>query len=394
MSNFTFTRVPSTKVAVSVVESGLVSADNTIVIIGRRAASGGSATNNVPVLINNYGDPVAVVAEAAGLFGTASEIGGMIVAAINAIKGSDLGNIAYPPILAICMANAATNASLAACLAANVQLPMPFVTTPFAITDSTASAALSAHLTLISGSDRGANGQFGSFGIMGSQDTTSNTTTASIALALQNILVPWLRDASAGNTTPNINAAAMAVFAANGVPYLPLNDIKIGGLVAPAAATDWHTSGDSGTIALGLTGGVIPLYVGASGEMRISRAVTALRTVSGTPDSSYYDLQDWQKLYYFRANAYNLAQQPRYKVAHATDAKLLALKSEIIALAKDFEVLEMFQHVDELVKLFTVTRPEGNRYAAVYYAPSNVVPGFHNKGIDIVGTSLFDTLSL
>lgn len=395
---FSFTRVPSTKVSVSVVESGLVAGNNTLVIVGRRlnnsGSDGGTGTNLIPTTIENFGDPVAALAEAEGLFGVASELSQMIVAAITAIKGSDLQNPVYPPIIAIAMGHATTHSDLAATLAANVTIPMPHLVQPFAITDATASAALVAHLNLISASDRGTNGQFGSFGYMGSLDTTSNTTTATIALATQYILAPWLRDTGPAQPIHVVTAAFAAICAANDVPYLPLNGVKIGGLLAPVASADWHTSGDAGTEELGLAGGAVPLMIGPAGEVRISRTVTTLRTVVGVVDSSYYDMQDWQVLYFYRLNAYNLANQPRYKIAHATDAKLLSLKSELIALAKDFEVLEMFQHVDDLVKLWTVTRPLGNRFAAVYYVPVNVVPGFHNKGIGLVGTELFDTFNI
>lgn len=391
--SFSFTRNPSTKVSVDVQPSGLVGADDELIIIGRRAASGGSAVNNVPTQIENYGDPVAAATEAATLFGTSSEIGAMIVAAVKAVLNSDKTDKKFPTIKAICMANAAASSTLAATLAANIGLPMPYVVIPWAATDATAYGALKTHLLAISASDRGANNQFGSFGVMGSLDTLSNTTTATQAIGYEGILVPWLRDTGPAQAVYEVAAAFAGALAANGQPYLPMNDLVIGSLIAPAAKSDWHTTGDAGTISLGLASGAIPLYIGSDGSVKVSRSVTTYRP-DGAEASSYYDYQDWAVLYYYRKNAYILSRQTRYRIAKATDKKLRALKSELIQLAKDFETLEMFQHVDELVEQFTVTRPLDNRYAGVYEIPVNVVPGFHNKGIAVHGTTQFDTFAL
>ena len=104
--NFTFTRVPSTKVSVDISVSGLVAADDLLVVIGRRGATGGTATSLAQNLIANFGDPVAVATECDGLFGTGAEISEMIVAAV---KGNYYGGQAekkFPKIIAIAMANA------------------------------------------------------------------------------------------------------------------------------------------------------------------------------------------------------------------------------------------------------------------------------------------------
>ena len=395
MSTFTFTRTPSTKVAVSTSLSGLVKADNELIIIGRRGASGGSATNSSPVQISNFGDPLAAQTKCDGLFGASAEISEMVVAAINSnLYGSK--DPAYPTIKAICMANTATSSDLAALLAANIALPMPFVVTPFPVTDSTALTALKSHVEAISKSDRGQNGQFGSFGFMATDGTLSAATTAGISAASQNICVPWLRDSATtkANKIHVLAASYAATCAANGTPFFPLNGVKLGGLVAPVSPADWHTGGDTGTVSLGLDSGVVPLTVLSDGSVHISRSITSLRTIPASADASYFDMQDWQSLYYYRKNAYLLAQQPRYAVAKATDSKLKALGSELISLAKQFEQLEIFQNVDKLVKDFDVQRSPTNRSAAIYTIPVNVVPGFHNQGIDVIGTTKYDSFIL
>jgi phage tail sheath gpL-like len=392
---FNFNRNPSTKVGVGIETSGLVSADNELVIVGRRAASGGSATNHVPAQIENYGDPVAAKAEADALFGADSELGAAIVAAIKGVKESTLLSKKFPSIKAIAIASNATSAALAAALQANPALPMPFLALPFPLTDSAALTAAKAHMASINGDDRGDNGQFGSFAVLATDGTLSAATTSGEAAASESILAPWLRDTGSTKANPIhcVAAAYAAVCASIGVPFLPLNGVKVGGLLPPSAA-DYHTSGDAGSVALGLDSGLVPLTVGADGAVKISRSITTYRPVAAVEADSYYDMQDWQVLFYYRKNAYALAQQPRYAVAKATDQKLLSLKSELISLAKDFEAQEMFQYVDKLVSEFKVNRVPSNRHASVYQIPVNVVPGFMNKGVGLLGTNKYDSFTL
>jgi phage tail sheath gpL-like len=393
-SNFSFTRNPSTKVRVKTELLSLAKIDNTLVLIGRMAAAGTTATANVPYTVENFGDSLAAKAECEPLFGVGSECVEMVVAAIDAINGSDLEPKAYPVIKVIPMANADTD--LAATLAANINMPMPFVVMPFGADVSARLTELRTHVEAISGEDKGRNGQFGSFGFAALDVSTGSATPVGVGAASKNIMIPWLRD-SAGtkkNKLHEVASAVAAICATNAAPYLPLNEVEIGGLEAPDSAADWHGDGDTGTCALGLSAGLIPLMVNHRGKVCISRTVTTLRSDAAQEDVAYYDMQDWQKLYAFRSNVFSLARQPRYKRAHASDAKLKALKSEIIVLAKTFESLEMFQYVDKLAEEFVVARDPANRHAGVYTIPLNVVPGFHNKGIELIGTNKFDSFIL
>jgi phage tail sheath gpL-like len=392
----TFTRNPSTKISVDTILSGLVPAENTLVLIGRMAASGSTVTANVQQVILNYGDPVAAATECAGYFGANSEIGGMVVAAIKGVQNSNQQNILFPPIICLPMLSTKTSADLATTLNANIQIPMPFSAIPFDLVDPVASAAYKNFLVAISASDRGTNAQFGSFGVMASIASLSAADSAAVALASSNMMFPSIIDSAStpANTVANIAAAYAAVCASCGLPFLPLNGVTVGSLVPPVSASDWHTGGDAGTIALGLASGLSPLYVAQDGTMRISRTITAVRTVVGIPDNAYFDMQDWQTLYYLRENFYNLAQQPRFAIARATDQKILSLRSEMISIMKTMETLGMLEDVDSLTPLFTVVRSPTNRSAAIYSVPVNVVPGFHNKGIGIDGVTLFDSSTI
>jgi phage tail sheath gpL-like len=389
-----FTRVPSVKVPIVVNNSGLVGADNTLIIIGHMAASGSTATAGQPVQINNFGDPAAAALECTTLFGASSEAGAMVVAAIQGVLFSSLAVKLFPPIKVIPLASGATSSVLAGILGSLLTLPAGYVVSPFNGTDVAGLTALSNYLTAISGNDRGDNGQFGSFGFVAVDGDTSAVTPVGIGAASEKLCFPWLRDLATIKSNPasSVAAAYGAVCASLAVPYLPLDGITVGGLLAPVSSADYHSSGDTGTVSLGLSAGLTPLVTTAGGKVAISRSITSLRTVSSVEDAAYYDMQDWQVLYYLRKNAYNIASQPRYRQAKASIAKFQALKSELFQLCKQLESLEMLQYVDLLANQFTVVRSLQNRHAGLFSVPVNVIPGFHNKGIELDAGVLFDVV--
>ena len=391
--SFTFTRNPSVKVSVTDSVTGLTAADNELVLVGRMAASGSTATAAVPIPINNFGDPVAAALECAGYFGAGSELGSMVVAAINAVLYSNLTDKLFPPIVCVPMLSTATSANLAATFQANLTLPAPYLAVPFEATDAPAMLALLNQVTAISASDRGDNGQFGSFGFIATDADTAPASAVGIAQASHGIVIPWLRDLQTvkANTPAQAASAIAAISAALGVPYTPVNGVTVGGLVPPTSTADYHTPGDAGTVALGLSAGLTPLIVTPAGTVALKRLVTTARDVASAANSAYYDVQDWQTLFYLAKNCYVTASQPRYAQAKATDQVLASLRSEIIQLCKAMETLQMLEYVDKFMDQITVTRVASNRNAAVYAVPVNVVPGLMNIGIALVGTTKFDS---
>jgi len=391
---FSFTRVPSIKTRVITQIDSLTTADNDLVLIGLAASSGATATLGAPVYIDSYGDPVAALSECNLKFGTNSQLGEMVVAAINGVLFSNQTNKVYPKIRCIPLVSTATSTDLATALANNLTVPMPYLAVSFPGTDATALTALKNHLTAISGEDRGKNGQFGSFGFLGLDGSTSIATAQGLSGASELLCFPWLRDTAVtkANKIHVVTAAYAALCASVGVPFLPLTDIVVGGLIPPVSISDWHTDGDTGTAALGLSAGVVPLMSKSDGTVAVSRSITSRRPISATEETAYFDLQDWQVLYYFRKSCFVAASQTQFKISKASVQKAEALNSEFIKIAKDFEALEMFQYVDRLVSEFTFTRQVQNRAAFVYQLPVNVIPGFANKGIELVGTTKYDSV--
>lgn len=388
MSIISFSRAPGTKVPIDIQASGLVPADNTLVLVGHAANGGGTAVANVPLLIENYGDSAAAADEVEEAFGADSELGEMVLAAIKAIETTDLVPKVFPPIKVIPLEFG--DDDMAAALADNVSLPMPFVAQPYPASETSQVSDFKDHLIAISGEDRGANGQFGSFGFTGTDEGLTAASGYGVAAASETMLFAWLRDLNVVKANePHECAAALAALAAsNGLPFLPLNDVKAGGLKPPTDAKDQHTPGDAGSVASGLESGLVPLVTAFDGSIRISRSVTARRTEPSVPDSSYIDLQDWQTLYYLRKQIYLLTQQTRYKRARNSEKKQKSLTSEIIHILLEMQKLEMVQGVEAQVANIVVTpAPGGNVYATQIDVPADVIPGFHNKGIFLHGVT-------
>lgn len=362
---------------------------------GAAEAEVGTAVTGEPIVIENLGgDSSTLLAEVDAKFGAGSEIGEMVIAGSEAVQFSDLDPLLLPPVKAIPLADDETDATTV--LANNSSIPMPFVALSFPLTDSTNLTALKDHVVAISKSDRGINGQFGSFGFMHSDQDLATVTPIAEGVARQEMVLAWLRDLAVTkkNKTHEVAAATCVLMAANIAPFKPLNGIKIGKLEAPVNTADHHTPGDAGTVAVGLDSGLVPLTVDEGGNILFSRTVTAARRVTGVPDANYFDVQDWQVLYLYRKNAFVLSQQSRYKNAKGTNQKAESFLSELIAIAKQLEDLEMLQFVQELADQFTFRRDSSNRSAFIFEVPLNVVPGFHNKGIGLTGTTQFDLIAI
>lgn len=357
---------------------------------GVDAIEQGTATSGVPVQIENMGDPDALETEVDGLFGAGSELSSMLLAGSKAAKFSDLDPLFLPPTKAIPLDF--DTPDLVGVLAANETLPMPFAAVGFSLTDATNRGDFKDHLVAISKSDRGDFGQFGSFGFMASNDTLGTVTPIAEGLATETMVLPYLRD---GEVTPSqtdaeVAGAMVVMAAANPLPYNPLNDVIVGDLEPPVNKDDYLTPGDAGSISSSLAAGLCPLRIDAGGNVRIVRTVTASRRVASIPDANYFDMQDWQALYLIRTNCYNLSKQPQFLRAKASQQKVNALRSGIIQILKDLEGLEILQFVDELADKVTVRQDPTNRSAYIYTVPVNVIPGFHNKGIGVIGTTEFD----
>lgn len=376
--------------------TALPSANQEVLLIGHRSAGGasGTATAYAVKTISNCADSDAAKTEAEGYFGVGSELSKMVIAAV---KANELnGSSTFPQLK--CVPLASTDADFGAAdvaLTAVKQVKAEFVVSPYEGT--LANAALTTKLkdtaTAMSGAQRVENNQFGTFGVLFNRsddpaDLVKPDTQYLIGYALRDNGSPTYSVAESA-------AACAAVQAANTFPFNPLDDVVVGGLTGPADLADYFMIGaglDSETV---LDQGWTPLKVKPNGEVAFVRTVTTRVTIDGSVDATaYYDVQDFQVLYFWRKTLFTRWSQPDLKQAKASVDTAKLILSEALRMAHVFQDSNAFQAVDQLAKQFRVERSSSDRHRFDVLTPVNVIPGLHVIATQIQAGVQFDTLSL
>lgn len=388
-------RTPATPVEVTfAADTGQPNATQELLLFGRVSSGGGTVAPYVATTISNSGDADAAWAEAKTKFGGTDhgdcEIADMVKAAVAANAGGSI----FPQIKCIGIANGRSDygASDEALTAAKM-IKAEFIVSPYDAPSGTLMTKLKDHVATVSGATRTANNQFGSFGVVFNRAVVDPATLPTPDS--QYIIPVWLRDAGSPTyVVGEMAAAAAAKMAGNAIPFNPLDSEAIAGIDAPADASLWPSVGDNSDSETALQKGWTPLYVQPSGDVAFVRTITSRLSVDGSGSpivNSYFDVQDFQVLYYFRKTLYTRFSQPDFKKkASANVAK--RMKAEAIRLAQAFEDQEMFQAVAQLAKQFIVQRTATDRSAFECKTPVNVVPGLHRKKINIEATTEFDTI--
>lgn len=373
-------------------ELGLPSANQELLIIGHVAT--GNTNFNTVVTIANVADPVAAKTEAEAAFGVASEISKMIVAAIN--SNALAGRSNFPAIKAIGLEDDETGFGTAdAALVAAQGVKAEFIVSPYDAKDGTTRGKLKDHCALVSGAQRVENNQFGSMGVAVNQDVATPSTLA--VADTEYLVLGYFRnsDVTPDRSNGEIAAALAAAIAGNAVPFNPVNGFVLGGIPAPALQSDWLKVGAGLESETALTKGWTPLRVKPNGDVAIVRAVTTRTTTNGTTAATaYYDVADFQVLYFWRKTIWTRQSQPDFTNTKASNAVAQELRSEMIRLAVLFEDQSMFQAVSELAKQFTVTRSLSDRHRFDVKTPVNVIPGLHVIATTISATTQYDTISI
>ena len=370
-------------------DTGIPSDLQTVLIMGH-AASGATGVNTV-VSINNAGDLTAVTAEANTKFGAGSELAKMVIAAVAA----NVVTSNYPALLAVPLLSSATDIPSAA-QAAIQKVKADFIVTPYDLSTSTANrTALKALCALMSGSARVENNQFGTFGV-GANQSVSDPSTLN-KFDTQFLIGIWARDTAPVYSLGEVAAAAAAVMAGNGIPFNPLDDVTLASVPAPVNGSDWISVGAGLESETCLNQGWTPLRVKPNGEVAFVRTVTGRLSAdgSGTPVvTAYYDVQDFQVLYYWRKTIYTRFSQPDFKKRKASEQAAQDIKSEAIRLATAFEDQNMFQAVSKLAKQFVVQRSATDRSRMDVQTPVNVIPGLHVIATNVIATTQYDTVTV
>lgn len=369
-------------------ETGQPSDAQEVLLIGR--VDPGVTGTNAVVVISNVADLTAASTEAETRFGAGSELAKMVIAAVRANSGGST----FPALKACPLDDGETTIPTAA-QAAIKRVKAEFVVTPFDLNVDAASRDVLRDMALeMSGAQRVHNNQFGTIGVGASQSTQDQSL-------LFKFDTQYLVGVSLYNSAPvysdgEIAAAAAARMAANGVPFNPLDDVTIVGVPAPDTA-EWPTVGAGLESEVTLNQGWTPLFVKPNGEVAFVRTVTGRLSADGTGSpvvTAYYDVQDFQTLYFWRKTLYTRFSQPDFKRAKASGNTARSLKSEAIRLAFAFQDQSMFQAVDQLAKEFIVERNASDRHRFDVLTPVNVVPGLHVVASNVEATTRYDVITI
>lgn len=363
--------------------------DNQELLLIGRAASGATGVETV-VTVNAVSDVDGATAEANLKFGSGSELAKMVIAAVKANALASRGT--FPVIKCVPLASTATTLTTAAQTAAK-GVKAEFIVSPFdGQTDATARTALRDLCAEMSGPQRVENNQYGTIGVAANQSVTDPSTLT--APDSQFLSLVWFRNSAPTYSVGEVAAAYAAVLAGNITPFVPVDNYTVGGLAAPSLA-DQISVGAGLLSETCLTKGWTPLRTKPNGDVSIVRSVTTRITVDGTVAAgAYYDVQDFQVLYYWRKTVFTRLNQPDLKNVKASKETALIIEGELVRLANLFEQNQMFQAVAQLAKEFTVTRSLSDRHRFDVSTPVNVIPNLHVVATSVKATTRYDVLSI
>lgn len=373
-------------------ELGLPSDIQTVLLIGH--VETGTTGINTVVNINNAGDLDAASGEAVTKFGAGSELTKMVIAAVEANQGGST----FPPIKCVPLDENDTTIDDAAQKAIRAaRLGVSFLVSPYDFqTDSPNRDVIKSLAQTMSGAQRVENFQFGSFGVGATLDISTDPGALDL-MDTQYLIGIYKRDSLTTQLPGETAARAAARMAANGVPFNPLDDVTLNGEVAPADEADWITVG-AGLESESILGrGWTPLWVKPNQEVAFVRTVTGRLSSDGSGNdevTAYYDVQDFQVLYFWRKTIYTRFSQPDFKQRKASQDAATDIKGEAIRLAQTFEDQQMFQAVNKLAKKFKVERNASDRHRFDVLTPVNVIPGLHVIATNVQATTEFDVISI
>lgn len=370
-------------------ETGLPSPDQTLVLIGH-AASGATGIYQV-IPISNVGSVTAASAEVAQKFGNGSELAKMVLAAVNSLVTQSTN---FPTLK--CIPLAYSDVDFGQALTTLQTIEAEYAVSPYDGNSSALRTALLNACKTMSGAQRTDNSQFGTIGVVFNR-TIADPSTLPIfdSQYLQGV---WLYDSgSPAYSIGEMASAAAAIEASNLAPFNPLDSVVIPDVAAPAAMADWPTVGAGLESEAALNQGWTPLYVKPTGDVAFVRTVTGRLSVDGSGAplvTAYYDVQDFNVLYFFRKTVWTRFSQPDFTQRKASANTAQIIKSEVIRLMQQFQDQNMFQAVQQLAQLVQVERNISDRSRFDVLVPINCIPGLHLIATNIQATTLFDSITI
>lgn len=393
ISNLPDQKTPARPVEITfAAETGTPSANQEVCLIGHAPSGFAASGLYVASSVNNSGDLEAARAEALAKYGDC-ELTDMILAAVKANQVT--GRFVQLKAIPLKSTDADFGPADEALVSVD-RIKAEFVVSPYTGQDSANRDLLKDTVAAMSGPHRPSNNQFGTFGVVAEMDELD--PSALDKFDTQFIIGVWLPDSvQSGYTVAELAACAAAVMAGNGSPFDPLDDETINGLDAPVTEADWITVGFGLESENALNQGWTPLRVKPNGEVAFVRTVTGRISAdgSGTPVvTAYYDVQDFQVLYFWRKTVYTRLSQPDFMQRKASNSTAFEIKSELVRLAALFQDQQMFQAVSQLAKSFVVERASSDRHRFNVLTPVNVIPGLHVIATNVEATTEFDELAI
>ncbi len=415
LTNIGFQKTPARPTEITFgANTNLPNPNQTLGLIGHMGPTGGTAVSGVAsgsavpysvVPMSNVADPVAGATEANAKFGEGSELAKMFIAAIQANFAIGASN--FPMITCVPLAQDDADfgplnvAGVQKGLAAADKFECEFLVSPYdgaidpSVVNNPLTNALIQQSQAMSGATRVQNGQYGTVAIAANQSVTDPSTLPKYDS--QYFSGEWFRDSGVPEYSLGEQAAAYAaILGAVAIPFNPVDNNVIGGVDAPVNMDDWITVGAGLESEAALNRGWVPIRVLPNGNVAIVRSVTS-RLTNGdgiTQVLSYYDVQDFQVLYFFRKAIVARFNQTDFTNQKASAAEATLARNEIIRLASAFEDQNMFQAVEQLAPQIKVERNAVDRSRFDVFVPVNVVPGLHIIATNVQATTEFDVLTV
>lgn len=365
------------------------------------AASGGSVSGTaVPyqvVTLNNVADPTAGGTEAATKFGQGSELAKMVVACIQA--NAAIGASNFPQIVCTPLAPGDADfgpvnlGGVPAALAAAERVESEFVVSPYDGAGQTLTKQLIAAAQLMSGATRTQNGQYGTMGVAANMGVTDPSTL--FKYDTQYLTACWFRNSAPNLSIAELAAAYAGTLGGNAVPFNPVDGLQVGNISAPVSTSDWITVGAGLESESALNRGWTPLQVLPNTDVVVVRSVTTRVTTGDgvTATTAYYDVQDFQVLYFLRKSIVSRFNQPDMQRVKASAAEGKLVRGEVIGILSTFEDQGMLQAVEQIAPQVVVERNVSDRSRFDVFIPVNVTPGLHVIASNIQAGTQFDSFT-
>jgi phage tail sheath gpL-like len=271
-----------------------------------------------------------------------------------------------------------------------------YVVSPFDANTQSLMNPLLAETTAMSLPQRVDNGQYGTIAIAANQSATTFSSLTKYNTPYGSF--QWLRNSAPTQLNGEIAASVAAQLAANAVPFNPVKNLVIPNIVAPSQA-DQITVGAGMDSEGALAAGWSPLRLLSTGSVAQLRARTLRIFLADgvTPVTDYFDVMDFNVLFYWRQTLVTRYNQPDFANAKASQGPGSTgqlLLSEVIRLGFLFQTNGMFQGMDQAAKSFLVQRNATDRSRFDVLTPVDVIPILAVIATNIQATAAYDTITV